>query len=83
MKLTDNAKLLLINRYCRGNETPYDVYPRVAKAIGESVGLEKEFLQMMREKRFMPASPILMNAGPGLSNFYQPCIVLPILESLH
>ena len=30
MKLTDNAKLLLQKRYCRGNENPYDVYPRVA-----------------------------------------------------
>ena len=69
-------------RYCRNGEEPRDVYPRVAKTIGEPVDLEKEFLHMMREKRFMPASPVLMNAGPGLSNFYSPCTVLEIKDDM-
>lgn len=82
MRLTDNAIFVLKNRYCRHGESPYSVYPRVAKTIGEPVGLEKEFLRMMQEKRWMPASPILANAGPKLLNFYQPCVVLPIGDSI-
>lgn len=83
MKFTHNAELLLIKRYCKNNESPYEVYTRVAKTIGEPIGLEKEFLKMMREKKFMPASPILLNAGPKLSNFYQPCVVLPIEDDMN
>lgn len=82
MKLTNNAKMLLKERYCKGSEDPNDVYTRVANKIGSIDNLEKDFLQMMREKRFMPSSPILMNAGDNLSNFYQPCVVLPIFDNM-
>lgn len=80
MNLTDDAKRLLKLRYCRDNEQPEDVYPRIAKALGKHNGNEKDFLMLMEENRFLPNSPCLRNAG--FSNVMSACFVLGIEDSM-
>ena len=80
IELSEDAKKLLNLRYCKLDEEPEDVYSRVAKALGEHDGYEKEFLEIMASKRFLPNSPTLMNAG--LSNTLKACFVLPIHDSM-
>lgn len=74
-------------------ETPEDMLRRVAQSIA---GIEKEafgtsdaeiheltgaFYTMMAEKKFMPNSPTLMNAGRDLGQL-SACFVLPIDDSM-
>jgi len=80
VELSNDAKKLLKLRYCKPDEEPEEVYPRVAKALGEHDGYEKEFLNVMASRRFLPNSPALMNAG--LSNALKACFVLPIHDSM-
>ena len=83
MNLTENAKLLMRQRYCRNNEDIIDVFPRVAKALGKvgDKGDEKTFLDMMNNLDFLPNSPCLMNAG--LTNQVKACFVLPIEDTMN
>lgn len=80
MELSDDARRLLKMRYCRGEETPEDVYSRVASALGTSEGMEEEFFKIMNENRFLPNSPCLRNAG--YSNVMSACFILDIEDSM-
>uniref|UniRef100_A0A7V3ZV96 Vitamin B12-dependent ribonucleotide reductase n=1 Tax=candidate division WOR-3 bacterium TaxID=2052148 RepID=A0A7V3ZV96_UNCW3 len=96
LKLKLNAITVLRNRYLLKNEegeiieTPKELFYRVAKAIGEVDKLYKEdekktidqFFMMMRELKFLPNSPTLMNAGTELGQL-SACFVLPIEDSMY
>lgn len=97
VKLADNALLVLKERYLlKGNngshdETPEEMFGRVARAVAEAErkwGGEKEvkhwtasFLDIMRRLVFLPNSPTLMNAGTD-SGQLSACYVLPVEDSL-
>ena len=72
VELSNDAKKLLKLRYCKPDEEPEDVYPRVAEALGEHEGHEKDFFEIMANKRFLPNSPTLMNMG--VSNMGKACL---------
>ena len=79
-ELSEDGKKLLKDRYCRDTENYSDVFPRVAHALGKKEDLEKEFLEIMETKKFLPNSPTLRNAG--FSNFMSACFVLPIKDDM-
>lgn len=83
MSLTKNAKFLLKQRYCRNNETPYQVFDRVSESLslGDSK-FQKNLRSAMRNGYFLPASPTLRNAGMK-KTLLHPCHVLPIEDSIH
>lgn len=74
-------------------ESPEDMLWRVARNIAqidavvydkseeEVKELENKFFKQMDEKKFMPNSPTLMNAGRGLQQL-SACFVLPIKDSM-
>ena len=73
-------------------ETPRQTFERVAKAIAEVdkrydkskkeiEETEKEFLDMMLNREFLPNSPTLMNAGTKMGQL-SACFVLPIQDSV-
>ena len=97
MELSANARAVLERRYLRKEngklmETPEDMLRRVARSIA---GIEKAFevsdeeihelagafYAIMDEKKFMPNSPTLMNAGRDLGQL-SACFVLPIDDSM-
>jgi ribonucleoside-diphosphate reductase alpha chain len=74
-------------------ETPEQMCLRVAKAIAEAErsfgkddgAVEKtalDFARLMIERKFLPNSPTLMNAGKGTGLQYSACYVLPVEDSL-
>lgn len=82
MGLSKNARKLLKDRYCVGNEKPLDVFKRVAGAL--SLGddrFEKDLYKAMIGGYFMPASPTLRNAG-FKKKLLHPCCVLPISDNV-
>jgi len=79
MDLTPPAKTLLKNRYLLPQETPDDLFCRVADAV--DTPLSREFLQVMKKLLFIPNSPTLMNAGTPLGQL-SACFVLPVEDSL-
>ena len=79
MHLTAAAKTLLQNRYLLPQETPDDLFCRVAGAVDTS--LSKDFHQVMKELLFIPNSPTLMNAGTPNGQL-SACFVLPVEDSL-
>lgn len=73
-------------------ETPAELFRRVAQAIAsvesrfgksreEIAGLEERLFNAMTERRFMPNSPTLMNAGKPQGQL-SACFVLPVPDSL-
>lgn len=97
-EFSQNAITVLEKRYLKrdkeGNplETPYELFKRVAKAIGDAdleYGASQEetdkttekFLNFMLDKSFMPNSPTLMNAGRELGQL-SACFVLPVEDSI-
>jgi ribonucleoside-diphosphate reductase alpha chain len=95
MGLTENAKIVLRARYLlkdeKGNviETPEEMFSRVArsvaaaeKAYGADPGYWTErFLNLMRDLKFLPNSPAMMNAGKRLGQLAA-CFVLPVEDSM-
>ena len=79
MELTPAAKALLKNRYFLPQETPDDLFCRVADAV--DTPRSREFLQVMKELLFIPNSPTLMNAGIPIGQL-SACFVLPVEDSL-
>ncbi len=79
MNLTPAARILLKNRYLLPQETPDDLFYRVADAV--DTPRSKDFLHVMKELLFIPNSPTLMNAGTPIGQL-SACFVLPVEDSL-
>ncbi|WP_035057013.1 adenosylcobalamin-dependent ribonucleoside-diphosphate reductase [Desulfuromonas sp. TF] len=95
--LSENALLTLKARYLRKddsgrvNETPEELFMRVARAIAAAEEpytgkkgaeeAERRFFRMMSSLTFLPNSPTLMNAGMHLGQL-SACFVLPVDDSL-
>ena len=85
-QLTDNAITILKTRYLLKGETPEGLFWRVARAIAEPEGREKElwaqrFYDLMAECTFMPNSPTLFNAGTGAGTL-SACFVIPVEDTM-
>lgn len=94
-KFSVNALKVLNERYLnkddngRVNETPEELFERVAKNIakaekklkGDEKKYSKEFYDVMVEKDFLPNSPTLMNAGTRVQQLAA-CFVLPVEDSI-
>jgi len=97
MKISENAFTVLKSRYLLKNangfvtENPLQLFKRVASHIAKAeltFGKTKdekkwqsEFLKIMRDLKFMPNSPTLMNAGT-LEGQLSACFVLPVGDSI-
>ncbi len=97
MALSFNAIRILESRYLRRDEkgsiceSPQQMFQRVADCVAEAElkwnqapakeHWEKLFLDVMRELRFLPNSPTLMNAGVP-ANQLSACFVLPVEDHL-
>jgi len=96
MNLTENALKVLKARYLlkdeRGKviETPEGMFRRVARTIaaaetqygGNAAEWEEKFYELMTSLKFLPNSPILMNAGKEIGQLAA-CFVLPVDDSIH
>ena len=97
MQLSENARRVLEARYLRRdgegrvNETPDQLFARVARAIAHAELLlgnreqaafwEDRFHKLLTSLDFLPNSPTLMNAGTPLGQL-SACFVLPIEDSM-
>jgi ribonucleoside-diphosphate reductase alpha chain len=79
MKLTENAQILLENRYLLPGENPYEIFKRVARAVDPR--RQTEYQKMMEDLLFLPNTPTLMNAGTSLGQL-SACFVLPVDDSI-
>jgi ribonucleoside-diphosphate reductase alpha chain len=85
--LSDNAITILKTRYLIGDETPDDLFRRVASGIAaaeppEHRALwENAFYDMMATTEFLPNSPTLFNAGTGQGTL-SACFVIPIEDNM-
>ena len=73
---------LLKQRYCHPEESPKDVYKRVADTL--SLGdtkFEKKLYRAMNDGIFFPNSPCLKNAGIKKGMLHA-CFVLPINDTM-
>jgi ribonucleoside-diphosphate reductase alpha chain len=91
-QLTSNSIEVLKSRYLLKDkagtivETPAELFWRVAQAIADGESRDGEywaevFYDMMAERRFIPNSPTLMNAGKKGGQLAA-CFVLPLHDSL-
>ena len=92
LQLTPNAMQVLEARYLlkdeagRVIESPDQLFQRVAEAVSKGDGRASrvwapKYLRLMRELRFLPNSPTLMNAGKENGQL-SACFVLPVEDSL-
>ncbi len=94
LKLTYYALRVLMSRYLRRDpnsgrfiETPKALFERVAKFVASAEDVKvrehwfKEFLRLMKELKFIPNSPTLMNAGTKLG-ILSACFVLPVRDAM-
>lgn len=95
MELSENALKVLRARYLlkdsSGNviETPEGMFQRVSMAISESEKLygedpsewQERFYELLSQLRFLPNSPLLMNAGKEMGQLAA-CFVLPVEDSM-
>jgi ribonucleoside-diphosphate reductase alpha chain len=79
MQFTENARILLENRYLLPGESPYEIFRRVARAVDPH--RESEYRTLMEELLFLPNTPTLMNAGTSLGQL-SACFVLPVEDSI-
>ncbi|MDD1679884.1 MAG: adenosylcobalamin-dependent ribonucleoside-diphosphate reductase [Methanomicrobiales archaeon] len=79
MQLTENARILLENRYLLPGESPYEIFKRVANAVNPRQA--EEYRKMMEDLLFLPNTPTLMNAGTQLGQL-SACFVLPVEDSI-
>lgn len=68
---------VLKRRICLPGETEDEMYHRVARFLGRDVKEAARFYRLMRDGRFLPNSPTLMNAGTPLGQL-SACFVVPI-----
>lgn len=95
MHLSENALHVLQKRYLLRNaagelsETPEEMFRRVARVIaGPEIHYgpdfsywEERFFDLMKELKFLPNSPALMNAGKSMGQLAA-CFVLPVEDSM-
>ncbi|MEW6109773.1 MAG: adenosylcobalamin-dependent ribonucleoside-diphosphate reductase [Nitrospirota bacterium] len=95
MELTENANTVLRKRYLlkddSGNiiETPQEMFLRVARNIAGAEKLyhdnadywTEKYFNLMRDLKFLPNSPALMNAGKTIGQLAA-CFVLPVEDSM-
>ncbi len=95
MELSENAKLVLSKRYLlrdsSGNviESPEKMFIRVAEKVAEaeknygddSGYWAEKYFRIMRDLKFLPNSPALMNAGRTIGQLAA-CFVLPVEDSM-
>jgi ribonucleoside-diphosphate reductase alpha chain len=95
VKLTDNARVVLMKRYVRRgpdgkpNESVEGMFRRVARAVAEperEYGADVDatanaFYQLLSELRFFPNSPTFTGAGTPLGQLAA-CFVLPISDDM-
>ncbi|MCX7792826.1 MAG: adenosylcobalamin-dependent ribonucleoside-diphosphate reductase [Thermodesulfovibrionales bacterium] len=95
MELSENALRVLRARYllkdASGNviETPEGMFLRVSKAISDpekfygedSSYWQERFYKLLTSLRFLPNSPLLMNAGKEMGQLAA-CFVLPVEDSM-
>src|SRR5947209_5004612 len=94
---SESALRVLRERYLNNRdgevvETPDEMCWRVASAIAEAElswgtqdtanALADAFYDIMIDRKFMPNSPTLMNAGTGNGLQYSACYVLPVGDSI-
>jgi len=90
---SENAVRVLQNRYLkkddkgRLDETPVQLFHRVADHVASAepekarAKWSQKFFEVMWDRRFMPNSPTLMNAGRPLG-MLSACFVLPLEDSI-
>lgn len=67
---------------------PYQMYRRVAFAIAQAEGFEHcaewsdKFYFLMKENKFLPNTPTLINAGKEKPGCFSACFVLPVEDSM-
>ncbi len=87
LPLTENAITVLQARYLLGEETPEELFRRVAHAVAEAeapeerASWEETFYEMMASTKFMPNSPTLFNAGTGKGTL-SACFVIPVEDTM-
>lgn len=95
MKLTENARIVLEKRYLLKDsegitsESAEAMFERVAQSIasaekiynGDSDYWTERFLALISGLRFLPNSPMMMNAGKALGQLAA-CFVLPVEDSM-
>ncbi|MGH2593300.1 MAG: ribonucleotide reductase N-terminal alpha domain-containing protein, partial [Anaerolineae bacterium] len=95
LKLTDNARTVLMKRYVRRGpdgkpiETPEGMFRRIAHAIaepeaahgGDVAGVERAFYRLLTDLRFFPNSPTFTGAGTPLGQLAA-CFVIPISDDM-
>ncbi|HET6515275.1 MAG TPA: adenosylcobalamin-dependent ribonucleoside-diphosphate reductase [Thermodesulfovibrionales bacterium] len=95
MELTENALRVLKARYLRRDEqgtaieTPEGLFRRVASTLASAEKRygadpsqwEERFYELMRDLKFLPNSPTLMNAGKDFGQLAA-CFVLPVDDSM-
>ena len=90
IRLSDSARRVLEKRYLLENETPEQMFRRVARNVagaenayddGDAAKWEEAFYGIMTRMEFLPNSPTLMNAGTGIQQL-SACFVLPIEDSM-
>lgn len=95
LNFSTNALKVLKKRYLlkdeEGNviETPEDMLKRVARGVavaennygGDEQEAEEKFFTMMKDLKFLPNSPTLMNAGTDIGQL-SACFVLPVEDSM-
>ncbi len=83
--LTENALTVLKTRYLLNNESPADLFQRVARAVASPEQDQEQwaerFYEMMADCRFLPNSPTLFNAGTGQGTL-SACFVIPIEDTM-
>ncbi len=96
---TDAALKVLKERYLNPRadgtyEAPEDMVWRVASSIAEAEreygttddeiqAVAEQYYELMIERKFVPNSPTLMNAGLGSNLQYSACYVLPVDDSIN
>ena len=84
-QLTENALTVLKTRYLINNETPKDLFWRVAKAVAapeeDQETWAEQFYEIMADTRFLPNSPTLFNAGTGAGTL-SACFVIPVEDTM-
>src|SRR5512135_3741302 len=95
VKLTDNARVVLMKRYVRRgpdgkpSETPEGMFQRVAHAVaepdaeygGDVEATTRAFYRLLTDLRFFPNSPTFTGAGTPLGQLAA-CFVIPINDDM-